>query len=371
VESTSIRGSLAKGFFPFLLETLKSFRWHLMALGWAWTGGLARQARCRRAQGKSTFEIVTPPVVLPLNRFDSRLLERVNGIVYRYFLWKAILGTRAAGEDAVAFVEQLSWAPAIHPGEFTRLYVDFLDDVSVYAGKSDPERFIGFLKHLAPMSSAAFVTAEKLEPALGSYGYTCPMYRVPNGVDCEWFQRRAEESIVLDDVRRIARPRVGYVGAIYRWVDYGLVNAVANANPDISFVFIGPYDDASRVDQLLRAPNIAWLPAKAYADMPLCIRDFDACLIPFAPGEIAETTNPVKLFEYFALGKPVIATPMAELRQFAELLYIVDSSDSFTQALRAALAENDPAIADRRKAIARKHSWRGHALSMLEVMRAG
>lgn len=370
IESTSIRGSIAKGYGPFILAALRSLYWMIRSVLW-----IERAAKPGRSTsspvGRPSFEILAPPITLPLNRFDSPFVEKLNARVHRRFLWKKVLRSMPAGETSVAFVEQLPWAPAIRTGDFDRLYVDFLDDVTVYAGKSSPERFIGFLRHLAPMASAAFVTAEKLEPMLAGYGYSCPMFRVPNGVDHEWFQKTAASDRVIEDLARIPRPRAGYVGAVYRWIDFPLVAAAAEANPDVSFVFIGPYDDAANLERLRVTPNIHWLPAKPYADMPLCIREFDVCLIPFAAGEVAETTNPVKLFEYFSLGKPVLSTPMAELQKYKDLLYIVDGPEGFSRAFRRALDEKSPASVESRKEIARAHSWRAHASTILDVMKAG
>ena len=370
IESTSIRGALAKGFGSFFVAAVRSLYWLVRSILWIEGSGSSARAGASAA-ARPSFEILTPPITLPLNRFDSPLVEKLNARIHRRFLWKEILRTMPEGETSIAFVEQLPWAPAIRNRDFDRLYVDFLDDVTVYAGKSSPERFIGFLRHLAPMASAAFVTAEKLQPMLKGYGYTCPMVRVPNGVDHEWFVRTAESDRTIEDLARIPRPRAGYVGAVYRWIDFPLVAAAARANPDVSFVFIGPYDDAANLERLRVAPNIHWLPAKPYADMPLCIREFDACLIPFAAGEVAETTNPVKLFEYFSLGKPVISTPMTELQKYADLLYIVKGPGDFSRAFKQALDEHDPRTIDARREVARAHSWRAHALHILEVMKAG
>ncbi|MEO8169065.1 MAG: glycosyltransferase, partial [bacterium] len=83
-----------------------------------------------------------------------------------------------------------------------------------------------------------------------------------------------------------------------------------------------------------------------------------------------ETTNPVKIFEYFALGKPVVATPMNELMPFAseQLLWIGKSPESFIKALREALSDSNAERKQSRMQIAERHSWRNHAQSFLTAI---
>ena len=42
-------------------------------------------------------------------------------------------------------------------------------------------------------------------------------------------------------------------------------------------------------------------------DMPNYLIKFDVCLIPFKKNKVTEAVDPVKLYEYFSLGKPVVA----------------------------------------------------------------
>ena len=51
-------------------------------------------------------------------------------------------------------------------------------------------------------------------------------------------------------------------------------------------------------------------PLNTYADIPAYLYHFDACTIPFLINQVTKATDPVKLYEYFSLGKPVVATKM-------------------------------------------------------------
>jgi hypothetical protein len=39
-------------------------------------------------------------------------------------------------------------------------------------------------------------------------------------------------------------------------------------------------------------------------------------MIPFRINEITEAVSPIKLFEYMALGRPIVTTDMAESRKY-------------------------------------------------------
>jgi glycosyltransferase involved in cell wall biosynthesis len=144
-------------------------------------------------------------------------------------------------------------------------------------------------------------------------------------------------------------------------MDYPLIREVAARRPGVSFVFVGPTDQPKRAAHLERSPNVHWLGKKAYHDVPAYVAAFDVCWIPFLGGRIVEHTNPIKLFEYFALGKPVVTTPMGELEEYRteRLVYAGGGAAAVTAALDEALNDGDDARRFRRMGVARDHAWSG------------
>ena len=55
--------------------------------------------------------------------------------------------------------------------------------------------------------------------------------------------------------------------------------------------------------------------SKTYEAIPPCIDLFDVALIPFKISDLSDATDPIKLYEYFALGKPVVASRTAAIGQ--------------------------------------------------------
>jgi glycosyltransferase involved in cell wall biosynthesis len=308
-------------------------------------------------------------MIVPHNRFDSMWLEKLNVSVYRRALMERVLRRMKDDEESVAVVQNPFWAGALDADDFSRIYYDCMDEISLYAGKSSLDRFQRYEERLVGMSKGIFVTARKSEERLRSRYPGIPIYRIPNGVDAGWFEARTKESGVPPDVSAIRKPLVGYVGALYTWLDYELISEVAAALPEISFVFVGPIGDRKRVTGICANTNIHFLGRKGYDQVPLYIDAFNACIIPFKPGPISQATNPVKLFEYFALGKPVVSTALSELEPYAEdkLVYMTGERAEFASLVRTALSEADKTLAAKRKQVARENSWRAHAERMYAV----
>jgi glycosyltransferase involved in cell wall biosynthesis len=66
---------------------------------------------------------------------------------------------------------------------------------------------------------------------------------------------------------------------------------------------------------------------------------------------------PLKLFEYFAVGIPVVSTPIIHLWEYGDLVYLGDTAQELAVAIEAALNEPvDSPKRARRMAIAREHS---------------
>jgi glycosyltransferase involved in cell wall biosynthesis len=174
------------------------------------------------------------------------------------------------------------------------------------------------------------------------------------GVDFDHF-RGAAKAQPPADLDAIRRPRLGYVGVIDERLDYELIARLAAARPDCSVVMIGP---VVKVDpaKLPHAPNIHYLGARPYEQLPAYLSGFSVCLMPFAMNEASAFINPTKTLEYLATGKPVVSTPVRDVvRLFSEVVTIAEG-DSFVSGVEAALSSGarNP---QRSVEVARSNSW--------------
>lgn len=184
---------------------------------------------------------------------------------------------------------------------------------------------------------------------------------VCNGVDYAFFNKNSfEKPKPLQGMKKI----IGYIGTIYDWVDFDIIDFVAEQRKDLDFVFVGPV----QTNVLPNRPNIHFLGKKNYTTMPDYINFFDVCTIPLKRNKFADTINPVKIYEYFALGKPVVATKTQEISYFSDLLYMAENKNDFLCQLEMALSEQDSQIQRERKTVAKSNDWSIKAESIKKAL---
>jgi glycosyltransferase involved in cell wall biosynthesis len=115
------------------------------------------------------------------------------------------------------------------------------------------------------------------------------------------------------------RKIIGYYGAIAEWFDLELVQRLALAEPDALILLIG--NDTINASRILKEmPNIIFTGEVSYDRLPFYLYAFDVCLLPFKISPLTLATNPVKIYEYLASGKPVVSVDLPEIAQFENLV---------------------------------------------------
>jgi glycosyltransferase involved in cell wall biosynthesis len=154
------------------------------------------------------------------------------------------------------------------------------------------------------------------------------------------------------------RTTIGYYGAIADWFDARLVAKLAALRPDWRFELIGS-TLGGNVRPLEGLANVRLLGECPYAELPRRIDGWDAFIIPFRRLPLTEATNPVKVYEMLATGRPVVAVGLPELVPIARkgLIRLAATAESFAAAIEEGLAERDPDRAGARRAFARRNTW--------------
>jgi GT2 family glycosyltransferase/glycosyltransferase involved in cell wall biosynthesis len=179
---------------------------------------------------------------------------------------------------------------------------------------------------------------------------------VRNAADIALFARAA-------DVERNgseSRPVVGYFGAIAEWYETEWIEQCATSRPDWDFVLIGSAFGAD-TSRLSTMPNVRLAGEQPYLELPTFLATFDVAVIPFKINDLIRCTNPVKLYEYMAAGKPVVASPIPEVMRETSLAYIAADASEFERQIEKARSEDSDALRRKRRDWAAEHTWRQRA----------
>lgn len=185
-------------------------------------------------------------------------------------------------------------------------------------------------------------------------------YFTPNGVDFALFNRALDPATVIPaDVARLHKPVIGYLGWLGYQIDLDLLLAVAEACPTCSLALVGPDDipECAGARRLRAQPNVHFLGRKAQADLPAYLKAMDVALIPYVLEGYTLTAYPLKLHEYLAAGRAIVATALPELRSFCHVVRMAETRAEFVCQVRAALQENGPPAIAARIAVARENTW--------------
>jgi len=79
--------------------------------------------------------------------------------------------------------------------------------------------------------------------------------------------------------------------------------------------------------------------------------------MPYRQTNYTRYIYPLKLHEYLACGKPVVATPLENLREFADVLRFAETPAEWEAAVGAAVDDTSPSACARRIAVAQDNSW--------------
>lgn len=188
---------------------------------------------------------------------------------------------------------------------------------------------------------------------------------VPQGVKTTLLNHRR-----ITPPKKNPKPIIGYIGGINYRFDFELLQQVITRHPEWEFEFWGPEQTDEqdqkiqtklKLKQLKKLSNTHWRLAKNVDELARAIQRFDVCLIPYNSQQLFNYYSfPMKLFEYFMFGKPVVSTKILELTRppYNHFVGCYDDRNEFAVAINKVLAKPWPIITQKAQLkLAQKHAW--------------
>jgi hypothetical protein len=104
--------------------------------------------------------------------------------------------------------------------------------------------------------------------------------------------------------------------------------------------------------------------------LPGYLKAFDVGMLPYKLNTQVINSNPKKLREYLAGGKPVVSVRVREVEKYDHLVHIADTNEQFVEALEDAIRTDDDGRAVERIKAMRGESWDAKVDIIGETVRA-
>ena len=260
------------------------------------------------------------------------------------------------------FKDPILWFVAPHVSYFADhlpkgLIVYYCTDNMAEAPGANKKGVERSMDYLLKNADAVFATSESFCEELKQRSMNSDIYYSPHAVDFQHFSKAQDKDLpVAAELKLLKRPVIGFIGLIEeKWIDLELVSYIARSRPDWSIVLIGRAKMA--LDTIAGSGNIKYIGCKNYEDLPAYLKGFDVCIIPFCVNELTRNSNPIKLKEYLAAGKPVVTTRLPEADKFKGLVDAADSYADFVEKIEEAYrADNGDKIKKRMESV-RGDTW--------------
>ena len=197
-------------------------------------------------------------------------------------------------------------------------------------------------------------------------------YILHNAVDISIFKNTAFKHFDRPaELANVTRKIIGFVGNLDPVrIDYPLLKAIALAHTDKTLVLVGPKNSTEIAEQGLdRMPNVILTGAKKITEVPQYLKFFDVAILPSLLNKMSLSVYPLKINEYLAAGKSIIATNFSEdIRSFSPLIRVANDHAHFINLIDAASTDYSDELIKKRMAVAEKNTWGDRVREFWEII---
>jgi glycosyltransferase involved in cell wall biosynthesis len=278
---------------------------------------------------------------------DYRNAER--SLKYSLPMVKTVLGKAGFDRVDVLWLTDPRMIGLLGIVEYNVLIYRCVDDLEFFKGI--PKNIILLEEAIVKTADVVFATAKPLVQKLKKW--ISEVYFLPNGVD--FFHFYNFQGNEPEDIKEIPRPRVIYVGTLGEWFDTRMIEYAAKQLSNFSFVLVGPI--RRDITALNRFKNVFALGQRNYQNIPAYLRYSDVAIIPFEKSKLSDAVNPIKLYEYFAMGLPVVTTDVEEIKNVDSPAIIANSPGDFVAGLEKCLSTYGDKLREEFITFSRGNSW--------------
>lgn len=273
----------------------------------------------------------------------TKWLPRVLGGAADALMRRSLFTTlhKVGLERPLLWVNDPSWAGVLKARPAWPSLYDITDD---WAVADRPARELRRTRDnetlLLKRAGAVVVCSHQL---VVSKGKDRDVIHVPNAVDVERYRRPAARPEDLP-----AGKTALYLGTLHEDrldVDLTMQTARLLHERGDTLVLVGPNVLAPAATAAVEAAGARILGPRPYDQVPAYLQHATALIVPHVVNDFTESLDPLKLYEYLAVGRPVVTTPVAGFRELAGRGVTVADPAHYPNRVAEIVAE-DPAAID-------------------------
>lgn len=281
-----------------------------------------KPARGRRKLPRNSSMVSRLPLLPVPHAAHHGLPTRLGRWAQRIYLWMWFAFLR----PSMVYVSHPVLA-AVLPRRSQRaaLVYDCMDDAEAMADPADRADVREQEEKLVALATLVVASSKRLVELIETRHRRTPLL-VRNGLSSAFL---ALAGLPEPSQANRARPLALYVGTVARWLDWEGLEKLAEV-ADIRMV--GP------VPANVGSPRwVACTGPVEHSALPPMLRDADVLLLPFARNEVTAAVDPVKLYEYVAARRPIVARYFPDLEHFRPFVTFYEESAQLCAAVARAL----------------------------------
>ena len=308
----------------------------------------------------SNITIVTTPLTLPINflpnGFLYRQLSKINNRIVIKTIRNLIRDYQLKDFIYINFFDPYFVQKLPEDIKPTRTVYQSMDDITQveYSNRHGTR----LEREIVGNFDVTLCTSNELKRLMSPYSSNVHFH--PNAADTAIFHKAATQKLAKPkELEAISKKVIGYTGSLEYRTDFELLKKVAEYHHDKILFFVGPIRTDEHVKVGLdKMPNVIFAGPRKITELPDYLQYFDCVLIPFKKTVLTKSIYPLKINEYLAAGKPVIATHFSEeIYSFKDVAYVTDSDEEFIQTIDRAIAENNTERQQARMKVADQNTW--------------
>lgn len=298
--------------------------------------------------------------------------ERVYGLRWiENWFYKQKIISRVRPHDFSLFVNRISFdledliVELIKKANFT--FFDFSDDFVEFSNDSrERQKILSYLENIVPKVDAVLYVNEHVKARYGHLNKNNLIVR--NATNYSNFDRENFSRVdSLEEIKAQYEKIVGYIGTanLIRF-DLAAVEKMLEDRKQWALVFVGNIEERLK-QSLEKYPNVFFVPFVPYHALPDHMNYFDACIAPMQVNEHTKGNDLLKLHDYLAMGKPVVASDVGGAADLSSVS-IYRSPDEFLGNLDVVMSSDSDVLVKDRKLQAFHNSWQFRLKEFRELL---